>query len=396
VGAHRFPVRGAAIALVTAAIVAGTTGCPIRPRPTTPLPVAPVRPCVPASMRCPRDLEATLTPLGLDAPLAQAVSGSGEIVGIGDAAARDVGFRIAPDGAARLVREPLDGMWFRAVNAQGLIAGVSTGPESHPMVWDAQDRPTDLRAKLPLFGAEYVSGAATDVNERGEVAGYYQLRFAPGTDGERTLNLPFVWDSRTDTLTVVNPEAVADPPAFVMESPVGIDDQGVVAFSFHPGPVNSQVTRMVPQPDGRYRRQTLEEGVFYAINGRGDILGSGVTSQPTVWPAGTTKPIRLTPPPGWTPTTTEHTFTAADINDRGEVVGTYSNRGDEMRPLRWPGFTQPPELLETDNRAKISIERIGDDGTITGTWFPPPAGTPPPSTPIIGSDRRALVWDPIP
>jgi hypothetical protein len=134
------------------------------------------------------------------------------------------------------------------------------------------------------------------------------------------------------------------------------------------------------------------------MNARGDILGvaaaAGATSQPVVWPAGTTTPVVLPSPPGWTPASL-NTYSAVDINARGEVVGVYSNRGNEVRPIRWPTATQPPELLETDNRLSIDVQGIGDDGTVIGTWFASPAGAPSTTTVLNPSNRRALVWDPV-
>lgn len=383
--------RRARVALGMLALI-GSVACGSLPTPT-PLPGPPPGPCDPATMRCPKDVTPALHALGLTTVLPFNISDDGEVIGIaveGLDASRggSVGFRVSADGAAQLVRPPAGRrlhLW--AVNSQGLIVG-HAGMEHGPVVWDAQGTPTDLLPKLPTFGGSHAGGAATDVNEHGQVAGAYDLVFPAGEGETRRATVVFVWDARSDTVSVVNPggtELMNDP----LVPRVGIDERGVVVTSIQPAPGEPDaLMRWVPRPDGTYRREVLGPHTFRAVSSHGDIL----TGESTVWAAGATAPVPLPPPPGWTPGVFFHFYAASDINAKGEIIGFSASSLGETRPLRWPaGATRRPELLQTDSRRMVQVVAIGDSGAIVGAS---PAGDPAKPGDIDITNQRVLVWEP--
>jgi hypothetical protein len=394
------------VALASLAVVGVATGCPIPPPPTTPLPVPAPGPCDPATMRCPRDLTSRLRALGLGGAEVQAVSSDGEIVGSGSFTAGlpdDVGFRLSADGSGRLLPQPAGALTIvDAVNAGGLVAGALADQLLRPAAWDDQSRLIDLTPKLPTLGGWFRGGEAYDVNESGQVAGSYTVDLVPpGTQADvpRVVWVVFVWDARTDAVTVVDSGPVDG--AYPSSSPttVGIADDGVVASSLLSVPATGeQVVRWVPRPDGGHRREVLGRGAFVAVSAAGAVLAMQTplvpgAERPAVWVAGSG--MRLLPaPPGWTPTSA-FIFWASDINERGEVVGTYSNGGNAQRPLRWPaGASVPPELLETDGGTRVTAEAINAAGAIVGTaTVSDPAPAP---TGLLSVVRRPLLWDPVP
>jgi hypothetical protein len=389
--------------LALAAVVGTATGCPMPPPP--PLPVPPPRPCDPATMRCPRDLGETLAALGISRATITTMSEAGEIVGHGLPGttpgwppSASIGFRISPGGAARPLKRPGGSIVPGAVNSGGVIAGWAVDDSLAPpraVVVDANDRLTELTPKLPTFGGSLDASFATDVNELGQVAGHYYVAFmAP--DSLVGVSLVFVWDSRTDTLTVLNPEERHDPWAALNFGRIGIDDNGAVVSSGSSyNETISKIVRWAPQPGGTYARQMLGAGIFTAVGPGGDVLAEvhsadDVGMPPAIWPAGSSTPTLLPPPPGWVPNS-RLSFSADDVNRRGEVVGTYSN-GPDQRPIRWPDrASRPVELLETHGRHRVRAEMVNEAGTILGTWISSPADLF--ANGFTGTS--ILLWDPV-
>jgi uncharacterized membrane protein len=321
----------------------------------------------------------------------------------------EVGFRLSAEGVARAMRPPPDlpVPGVQTVNAQGLIAGASDDSASRPVVWDARDGATDLAPKLPRFGLPYLYGGAYAVNDRGQVAGSYVLDESDQS-GTKHRWVVFVWDARTDALTVVDSGSRLIAYTSTIPITLGIDDAGGVVTSFQSelggahGPpsnaVDELIVRWVPQADGSYQRKVLGPGTFIAVNAGGDILGnpaasaSGRGGRPAVWRSGSPVPNPLSTPPGWTPSST-FSYSATDINARGEIVGTYTNLGNEQRALLWSDFgSTTPQLLETDGNQRTYADEIADTGAILGHTL---IAAQPPATPAeVLDSTRLLLWDP--
>src|SRR4051812_14886692 len=217
-------LRAATIVLLSAGVVAGATGCPAGP------PLVPP-PCNRATERCARDLNAAIPGLTLGSQgSATDIADNGDVV-VNITGYEAGAYRIPRGGTGRRLpgMDPTGATTASALTSHGLVAGRAqpvAGREARPVVWDAAEHLTDLTPKLPTFGGTFRSGAATDVNEQGQVVGDYSVT----VDGSSWIPLVFLWDSRADTVTVLDPEAVAAP----VSSPdagwsVAIGDGGVVA-----------------------------------------------------------------------------------------------------------------------------------------------------------------------
>jgi uncharacterized membrane protein len=359
------------VVLVVAGVVAAATACGPQVPPGG-------LPCDPAVLRCPRDVTGSL-------PGATSSSG-GSVVDIADSGEMIVN---GPGGVYRLPRQggarPLPGLYAgggpqpRAVNSHGLVAGraqaVPVG-RYHPVVWHAQDRVLDLAPKLPTFGATFFEGEANGVSELGQVAGGYIV----DVDGSSYARFAFVWDSRTDQVTVLNPEGIGSPqPSQVAAWQVSIGNGGVIATI----PVNSTGSRdgmrWWPQADGSYRREDLA-GRPNAINSRGEAVGIA-RGEPVFWPADSSEAVRL-------PTLADRSgrYFGYDINDSGVIVGVIENSLTDRVPIWWPArASEPPRIL---GGGGATAQAVNNRGTIGGTGIVPVLIGQP-----SGFRTRALVWD---
>jgi hypothetical protein len=356
-----------------------------RPPPTSATTTTTWPHCSGAAGHCPRDITAALTGAGVRRVDALEIADTGEIVGYGQSIYQDTnlggtrGFRIPPGGPARLLAGPRDTptdnslviVWGISPHT-GWVVGAVTDNGVAPAVWDRDDRLTELGAKLPTFGGRLSSADAWSVNDAGQVFGRYQLELPPDPATGITLAvLLFVWDSRTDRVTVLNPEAVSPPTMNKPTRAEAINDRGVMV-----GMLSGRVVRWWPQPDGGYRREDLGPGVPSGIDSAGDVVANAAGGA-VLWPATASAPVPL--PGRRNASPTDGAPTASDINGAGVIVGGLRTEAG-MIPVRWPaGATEPAETLDPD-WGSAQADAINDTGTIVGRGD--------------RGDWRVLVWDP--
>jgi hypothetical protein len=364
-----------------------------------------LRRCNPAVARCPRDVSAKVAALGYTEAGPSDISDRGEIVGSGflpELNGSITGFRLPADGPARLLRDPQGGLRSNpyAANASGLVVGSSfvNGAVQGPTVWGADDRPIDLTPRLPAYGGQAVDGEAVDVNAAGQVVGNYTL-FAPtGADLPAPspmgmINLGFVWDSRTDTMTVLNPEDVTAGGDGGLLQALAIGDSGVVGgadTTFDPNRVGTNTAaRWLPVSGGGYRRELLGPGTVFGVDSTGNAVGilyDDVWFNPVHWPAGSTTATPLPPRPGAPADRTLETTEPVDINDAGVIAGyTVTRMTGETTALRWPArASRPPDVLDGNGWPRAATRAINRAGTVVGIGEPAWS---------LGSGWAILVWD---
>jgi uncharacterized membrane protein len=362
--------KQAAIVAMVGGVMMGATACP---------PAG--GPCDPAVSRC---LRYPIAPGGVPVPYGDGsavdISNSGEVIGMGRSDPWGA-FRVPVSGGVRYLPpfHPGGALIVAAVNSAGTIAGTAAVVQfrpDHPVVWDAQDRLTDLTPKLPTFDGEIWWGNATDINDAGQVVGGYTV-WRAGV----YFSLAFVWDPRTDTVTVLNPEAVQSPaPSLPPVWQVFIGEGGIIA-GYHGDIFSGTAARWWPEAGGGYRRESLTGGRPAAINAHGEVAGSSNTSA-LYWPADSSDAVPLPVPTGW-----QGRALAQDINDAGVIVGTHpgSTRLGEQA-LWWPDrANQPPAILGGGPAMANAVNR---SGAVAGAAvISAPIGVP------SGFVLRPAVWD---
>jgi hypothetical protein len=391
--------------------------------------------CDPATSRCPRDLTPALAAAGLSSVDVTDLSDTGEVVGAGQLSTGEfAAFRLPASGPARILHPPpgADAVVAGGVNSHGLVAGYAVGADTRPFVWDAVGGARDITAELPTFGGSFVDGYADGVNERGQVVGTYSVVFespgppptgatttstedhggeevgpsptvsqttgppmspptapsassAPSTAAATTApptyrhesRFAFVWDSASDRVTVVNPEAASSALTTELIEVMSIGGGGVLV-----GHVDGRATRWRPRPGG-YAREDLGFGYANAVNAEGAVVGAvllpedAVLARGVYWPADSTVPVRLPGPVG----RPAELVVGSDLNDAGVIVGG-GTAGSVSEPLRWPDrATRPPERLDPDGAAQASALAVNAAGATAGM-----AQDGPP--------WRVLVWGP--
>ena len=262
----------------------------------------------------------------------------------------------------------------REINAQGTVVGVSrTGSGGfHAFVGDAHglrdlgavdfgslrifinDRgqvawSTDAAGGVsagsyfwdPQAGCQRLgSGRVADINDRGQVA---------GTDAGQA----FVWDP------VTGRQALSAPPDGT-SSAAEINDQGQVAGT---DMLSDGTTRAV-RWDARGHRTVLGPVTATAINSRGQVAGEVGPCGPAfdecgfLWtPRQGRTEFAVSPPEG----VTGFSFTVADLNDHGLVVGTGLDAyaWDIRRGLRH---------LETNGALSTDAVAVNNRGLVVGRW----------------------------
>ena len=383
----------------------------------------------------PRDLAPRLAEQAFEGVEVGDITDSGAIIGVGYYNDEIVGFELPPTGPVRLLRgAPGDRdviAW--AGNTHGLVVGQASNPETgrpvRAVAWDA-GRLTELEPRLPTFGGAVLESMAWDVNERGQVVGAYSLAFEipslptttlppstrppdqpviqppsttmpPTTGGVSTrpptsrpvpptttpplplyreAYLAFVWDSVTDRVTVLNPEAATSTEQGHWTIAVAIADNGIVG-----GHTEPQAVRWRPGTGGRYVAEYLGNGMVTSVNAAGDTVGTILTperSQAAFWPGDSTVPIVM---PDRTDADERDLTEALKVNDAGVVAGNVWAADGRVLPLRWPArATKPPEQLHPDGSFVAVVRGLNAAGAVAG-W----AGVPPDQ-----SSFRLLVWDP--
>nr|MDT0663460.1 hypothetical protein [Micromonospora sp. DSM 115978] len=200
---------------------------------------------------------------------------------------------------------------FHDANRSGLVVGVLGDTwRGDPVLWRRYDNPIPIEVSTsPDWPMR--------LNDRGHLAGTGGAEL----DGAAWLRRPsgttyLRWPGRVVRVTDLNDRdqvigGLVDPAGEALDQP----------FRWHKG----QFT-LLEVPAGM-------NGVALQINSRGDALGEllsadGTTRMPVVW-RGTTMSVLSPPDDGF--------VQAYDINDRGQVVGTYSldGWGRSTRPFRW-------------------------------------------------------------
>jgi probable HAF family extracellular repeat protein len=208
------------------------------------------------------------------------------------------------------------------INDRGDVVGLSElagGPEfiSHAFLY-RNGRTIDLTPNLPTDGADAANSIAQAINDRGVAVGESTpvSLFPPRSS-------PFLW--RKGTLIDLN---LALSPS-EDGSPLDINNAGdVVGFSFDFA-LNENTAVLLRHG----RLISLGPGVSTSINNRGQVVGFVPGDGGFLWKNGTRTELDTLLPPGsgWG---TE--LSAADINDRGQIVGTGIHNGAQHAFLLSP------------------------------------------------------------
>jgi hypothetical protein len=231
---------------------------------------------------------------------------------------------------------------FHDANRSGLVVGVLGYPDPiEPVLWRRYDNPVPIEVSTS-------SDWPMRLNERGHLAGTGGEDLEGAAWLRRPSGITYLrWPGRVVRVTDLNDR---DQVVGGLVDPAG--EAPAQPFRWHKG----QFTLLeVPAGMG---------GVALQINNHGDALGrllsaDGTTSRYVVW-RGTTMTV-LSPPDGGA-------VEAYDLNDRGQVVGTYSldGSGRSSRPFRW-ARGRFADLLPGRPDSVGGAFAINESGEIAGT-----------------------------